>query len=113
MTLFLLVIVSLVYVWRLFDIHFVCERFRTVQNGSETCSGRPRCTLRCFQAERPSGSEAKKLEEVLGTYRHIPDMDGLMELPLSKLEQKRVNVAWKSLKATSMYSERRCIIGLL
>jgi hypothetical protein len=27
-------------------------------------------------------------------------MNGLMELPLSKLEQKRVNVAWKSLKAS-------------
>ena len=51
------------------------------------------------QAESRAGKEAKELRRSLALLDHLPDLPGLAQLPLTTLEQLKVQVTYKKLQA--------------
>lgn len=51
------------------------------------------------QAESRAGKEAKELRRSLALLDHLPDLLGLAQLPLTTLEQLKVQVTYKKLQA--------------
>ena len=51
------------------------------------------------QAEGRAGKEAKELRRSLALLEHLPDFPGLVQLPLTILEQLKVQLIYKKLQA--------------